>query len=579
MKFYDFSENDFGNEYMTEKDHVSVLKIFNRDGEIFLKMLVSNRKGRRIAFLVPSGEILQVKGYSDDATKVIIDCAIEIKDELIQGIEMYTGEKIMADKKQRKTAKDIPLVEFEKYVLKTFDSWWSEDMAATFHHKEMRYEYVISCLIANDRKEDIIVYVRKILDMYEERLLEIIKEEGEFSESAVNVMLSRAYVYYDEIVTSDCQDKDFYEEALKYSQKVLELCEKTECYLETVRAMEYVATGLEKVGRDEEANLMWDKVFERKKEIIPKVIAKYGEKDLETFVAMHSLADAYEDKELFEDSLKVWKQMYNFFVEKGNPETDNDYNNDGQVICRCIADILKKLKRYEEEVEYRKKSCQFNGDDWDYTYDNKNLAEALITCGRYKESVETFLKIFINDSNENYTILPREPLRIISRILNIYSKLEESEVEEIFQDAEIKKLRKKAIEIFEQKYFLYLKEYSESEELNGLQKKIIETYKNYNDEQEKSSDLLYRGIYLQIINTLANLYFLDKNFEDELTLRKEIWEDLKICKENISDADDYLEVLSNVADNFQRAGLAEESAVRKAMNESAPRTEENYWDY
>ena len=87
MKYYDFSGNDFGNEYMTKKDHISVLKIFNRDGEIFLKMLVSNRKGRRIAFLVPSGEILQVKGYSDDATKVIIDCAIEIKDELIQSIE------------------------------------------------------------------------------------------------------------------------------------------------------------------------------------------------------------------------------------------------------------------------------------------------------------------------------------------------------------------------------------------------------------------------------------------------------------------------------------------------------------
>ena len=284
MKYYDFSGNDFGNEYMTRNDHISVLKIFNRDGEIFLKMLVSNRKGKRIAFLVPSGEILQVKGYSDDATKIIIDRAIEIKDELIQDIEIYTGEKIMADKKHRKTAKDIPLAEFEKYVLKTFDSWCSKDMTATFHHKEMRYEYVISCLIANDRKEDIIVYVRKILDMYEKRLSEVIKEEGEFSECAVNVMLSRAYVYYDEIVTSDCQDKDFYEEALKYSQKVLELCEKTECYLETVRAMGYVATGLEKVGRDEEANLMWDKVFERKKEIIPKVIAKYGEKGLETNV-------------------------------------------------------------------------------------------------------------------------------------------------------------------------------------------------------------------------------------------------------------------------------------------------------
>ena len=35
MKYYDFSGNDFGNEYMTEDDHVSVLEILNRDGEKF----------------------------------------------------------------------------------------------------------------------------------------------------------------------------------------------------------------------------------------------------------------------------------------------------------------------------------------------------------------------------------------------------------------------------------------------------------------------------------------------------------------------------------------------------------------
>lgn len=87
MKFYDFSGNDFGNKYMTENDHVSVLEIFDRNGEIFLKMLVADRRGKRIVFLVPSGEILQVKGYDDDATKIIIDCAVEVKDELIQSIE------------------------------------------------------------------------------------------------------------------------------------------------------------------------------------------------------------------------------------------------------------------------------------------------------------------------------------------------------------------------------------------------------------------------------------------------------------------------------------------------------------
>ena len=94
MKFYDFSWNDFGNEYMTESDYISVLEIFNRDGENFLKMLVADRKGKRIVFLVPSGEILQVKGYSDNATKIIVDCALEIKDELIQSIEEADEENL-----------------------------------------------------------------------------------------------------------------------------------------------------------------------------------------------------------------------------------------------------------------------------------------------------------------------------------------------------------------------------------------------------------------------------------------------------------------------------------------------------
>lgn len=80
MKYYDFSGNDFGNEYMTEDDHVSVLELLNRDGKFFLKMLVSDRKDKRIVFLVPSGEILQVKGYSDEAVKIILECATEIKD-------------------------------------------------------------------------------------------------------------------------------------------------------------------------------------------------------------------------------------------------------------------------------------------------------------------------------------------------------------------------------------------------------------------------------------------------------------------------------------------------------------------
>lgn len=123
------------------------------------------------------------------------------------------------------TAKEIPLEEFEKIIFEEYDSWFP-NRTKDFWYRNSRYEYMIANLIKNNRKEDVIIYTNKILAEYEEKLQEIKAEFGANSNEALWLMFEAASVYYDEIATSDCQGKDFYERGLGYAYKFLSASEK-----------------------------------------------------------------------------------------------------------------------------------------------------------------------------------------------------------------------------------------------------------------------------------------------------------------------------------------------------------------
>lgn len=102
------------------------------------------------------------------------------------------------------TVKEIPLEELEEIIFKEYDSWFPERVK-DFWYRNSRYEYMIANLVKNDRKADVIIYTNKILAESEEKLKEIKAEFGENSKEALWLMFEAAYVYYNEIATSDCQ--------------------------------------------------------------------------------------------------------------------------------------------------------------------------------------------------------------------------------------------------------------------------------------------------------------------------------------------------------------------------------------
>ena len=140
------------------------------------------------------------------------------------------------------TAKEIPLEELEKIIFEEHDSWFP-NREQDFWYRNERYEYMIAILVENDRKEDVIIYTNKILAEYEKQLQKAISEYGKSSEDALWWMFQTAYVYYDEIATSDCQGKDFYERGLEYAYKFLSVSEKVGDDNSILKAMDLVATG------------------------------------------------------------------------------------------------------------------------------------------------------------------------------------------------------------------------------------------------------------------------------------------------------------------------------------------------
>ena len=447
------------------------------------------------------------------------------------------------------TAKEISLEELEKIIFKEYDSWFP-DRVKDFWYRNSRYEYMIANLVKNNRKEDVIIYTNKILAEYEEKLKEIKAEFGENSKEALWLMFEAAYVYYDEIATSDCHGKDFYERGLEYAYKFLTASEKVGDDNSIMRAMNLVATGLKKLGRNKEAIEMRAKFLEHLKNFVDKTVAKYGENSHESFSAMQNLADDYEDDKNYSDSLEIWQKMYEIFVESGKDGSlsEEDYKWRCDVVIYSMAEIYNKLERYEDEARMLEKYVKLPDN---YKYRTlEELAEAFYNSKQYEKAVKVWLEMLMK-SAEHYKLSDFHILRIISRLVYIYGHLEISQVEKLQKSEELKPLREEIVNLYEDKYqSMY--------------------------EAREDGDYIEDDIYYKVMNALANVYYLDGQYDKELEIRQEVWNEF-----NVESYDDYIEIMTNIADNFKRAGISDEMTQAMGFIEEymANVTKEHYWDW
>ncbi len=444
-----------------------------------------------------------------------------------------------------KSAKDIPLEEFERLV---FESYFFKDNGLeTYEDRNRWYEHMVEILVINDRKKEVPIYTEKIIADYEKELEEIIQKYGELSREALRVMSETAYVYYDEIATSDCQNREFYERGLKYSQKFLAVSEKAGNDEFILDAMKLVAKGLSKLGRDDESVEMTAKVLEFLKVFVVKTIAKYGEKSSESFSAMKKLA--YEYDENYAESLKIWQRMYEVFVRKGNEEfiDEEEYNWRCDVVISSLAELYNKIGRYEEEAVMREEYVNLP-DNFRETY-LEEWAEALEKSGRIKESVKVWFKILMANMFEE-KLYDFSVLRVISRLVYLYNRLSKNDIESLLSDSELKTMTERLVEIYEGK---------------------VESM----SEAREDGDYIEDDIYYKTLNALANAYYLSGQYGKELEVRQEVWNFM-----DVDSYDDYVEIMSNIADNFHRAGIEDETQARGFVEEYIGMvTKEHYWDW
>ena len=443
------------------------------------------------------------------------------------------------------TVQEIPLEEFERLAFEIY--FFKDNGLETYRDRNRFYEYMVAVLIKNDRKKDVPIYTEKIIIDYERELAETIQEYGELSERALWDMYKLACVYYDEIATSDCQDKAFYERGLKYAQKFLAVSEKAGNDEYIIKAMKLVAKGFKKLGHDEESAEMTTKLLEFLKFFVAKTIAKYGENSSESFLAMYELADEYNEN--YSESLKILQRMYEVFVRKGNDEfiNEEEYNGRCSSILSSLAELYNKMGRYEEETVMREEYVNLP-DNFRESY-LEEWAEALMKAGRIKKSVKVWFKILMTQVFEE-KVYDFSVLRVISRLVYICNSL--SDAESLLDDKEVKNMAERLVEICEDKI------------------------QSMNEARENGEDI-ENDIYYKTLNALANAYYLSGQYDKELKIRQEVWNSLDVDSD-----DDYIEIMTNIADNFHRAGIAEESLVRESIAEYigvVDVSKEHYWDW
>ena len=307
--------------------------------------------------------------------------------------------------------------------------------------------------------------------------------------------------------------------------------------------------GFKKLGHDEESTEMTAKVLEFLKVLVINAVTKYGEKSSESFTAMRDLADEYDEN--YSESLKIFQRMYEVFVRKGNEEfiNEEEYNGRCSSVISSLAELYNKMGRYEDEAvmreEYLNLPDEFNLrkihlEDW---------AEALERAGQKKELVKVWFRVLMSRVFEE-PLYKFSVLRVISRLIYICNNL--SDVESLLNDDEVKNITEILVEIYE------------------------DNVQSMNAARENGEDI-DNDIYYKTLNALANVYYLSGRYDEELKVRQEVWNSLDVDSD-----DDYIEIMTNIADNFKRAGIAEETQVRESIAEYiglVDVTKEHYWDW
>ena len=89
MKVYDFSDCDFDNEILKNKNTgVFLSRKFDYKENKESRVIVSNLdEGKRLVFLINSKEIIEQIGYSEEDKKSIMKYLEEIKEDLLDSVE------------------------------------------------------------------------------------------------------------------------------------------------------------------------------------------------------------------------------------------------------------------------------------------------------------------------------------------------------------------------------------------------------------------------------------------------------------------------------------------------------------
>jgi len=89
MKVYDFSDCDFDNEILSDKNTgVLLSKKFEYNGQEESRVIVSDlNEDKRLVFLINSREVIEQTGYSDSEINSVINYLHSIRENLLESIK------------------------------------------------------------------------------------------------------------------------------------------------------------------------------------------------------------------------------------------------------------------------------------------------------------------------------------------------------------------------------------------------------------------------------------------------------------------------------------------------------------